>query len=110
MFENLVGNAIKFTPAGGSITLGADSRPGEVCFRVEDTGVGMSSESLARVFDRFWQAGRAERHGAGLGLPICKGIVEAHGGRIWAESELGRGTTFYFSVPTATVLSGEQRD
>ncbi|MBP6830851.1 MAG: PAS domain S-box protein [Deltaproteobacteria bacterium] len=110
VFENLVGNAIKFTPAGGSITLGADSRPGEVCFRVEDTGVGMSSESLARVFDRFWQAGRAERHGAGLGLPICKGIVEAHGGRIWAESELGRGTTFYFSVPTATVLSGEQRD
>jgi PAS domain S-box-containing protein len=101
VFENLVGNAIKFTPPGGSITLGATARPGEVLFRVEDTGVGMSPESLARVFERFWQEGRAERHGAGLGLAICKGIVEAHGGRIWAESQPGRGTTFYFTVPSA---------
>jgi PAS domain S-box-containing protein len=101
VFENLVGNAIKFTPPGGSVTLGATARPGEVLFRVTDTGVGMSRESLARVFERFWQEGRASRHGAGLGLPICKGLVEAHGGRIWAESEPGHGTTFCFTIPSA---------
>ncbi len=105
VFENLVGNAIKFTPAGGSVTLGATARTGEVLFRVADTGAGMSPESLARVFERFWQEGRASRHGAGLGLAICKGLVEAHGGRIWAESEPGRGTTFYFTVPRAPTVA-----
>lgn len=101
VLENLVGNAIRFTPLGGTITLGATALPGEVLFRVADTGAGIPAENLGRVFERFWQASRAERHGAGLGLPICKGIVEGHGGRIWVESQPGAGTTFYFTIPTA---------
>jgi PAS domain S-box-containing protein len=86
VFENLIGNAIKFTEAGGRITVGAASRGDEVAFRIADTGCGIESENLGRIFDRFWQASRAGRRGAGLGLPITKGIVEAHGGRIWVES------------------------
>lgn len=101
VFENLIGNAIKFTPAGGRVTLGAQARAGEVLFSVADTGAGIPAESLPRVFDRFWQAKRNERSGAGLGLPICKGLVEAHGGRIWVESTPGHGSTFYFTIPTA---------
>jgi PAS domain S-box-containing protein len=101
VFENLMGNAMKFTNAGGQITAGADSREDEVVFWVADTGCGISAESLPRVFDRFWQANRTDRHGAGLGLPIAKGIVEAHRGRIWVESTLGRGSTFFVSIPRA---------
>ena len=72
-------------------------------FSVADTGSGIAPESLPHVFDRFWQAAtRAGRLGAGLGLPITKGIVEAHGGRIWVESELGRGSTFFFAIPAGT--------
>lgn len=104
VFENLVGNAIKFTPAGGRVTIGAQSRASEVLFSVADTGAGIPAESLPRVFDRFWQAKRTERSGAGLGLPICKGLVEAHGGRIWVESMPGHGSTFYFTIPTASHL------
>ena len=101
VFENLIGNAIKFTQAGGRITAGATSRDDEVVFRVADTGCGIPSENLPRVFDRFWQATRTGRRGAGLGLPITKGIVEAHGGRIWVESTAGRGSTFFFTIPAA---------
>jgi PAS domain S-box-containing protein len=98
---NLIGNAIKFTSAGGRITVGAASRDYEVIFRVADTGCGIAPENLPRVFDRFWQATRSGRHGAGLGLPITKGIVEAHGGRIWVESTVSTGSTFYFTIPKA---------
>jgi PAS domain S-box-containing protein len=101
VFENLIGNAIKFTPSGGRITLGAAPGEHEVLFRVSDTGPGIAAVDLPRVFDRFWQAQKAGRHGAGLGLPIVKGIVEAHGGRVWVESSPGLGTTFYFTIPTA---------
>jgi signal transduction histidine kinase len=101
VLENLIGNAIKFTEAGGWIGVGATSRDHEVVFWVSDTGSGIASEDLPRVFDRFWQATRAGRQGAGLGLPITKGIVEAHGGRIWVESTPGRGTTFSFTIPKA---------
>jgi PAS domain S-box-containing protein len=101
IFENLIGNAIKFTAAGGSITVGAAQRDGEALFWVTDTGAGISAENLPHVFDRFWQARKGERRGAGLGLAIVKGLVEAHGGRIWVESTLGQGTTFFFTVPTA---------
>jgi PAS domain S-box-containing protein len=101
VFENLIGNAIKFTKAGGRITAGATSRDDEVVFWVADTGSGIPSENLPRVFDRFWQASRAGRQGAGLGLPITKGIVEAHGGRIWVKSTAGRGCTFSFTIPRA---------
>jgi PAS domain S-box-containing protein len=106
VFENLIGNAIKFTKAGGCITVGATSRDHEVIFRVADTGSGIAPENLPRVFDRFWQATRANRQGAGLGLPITKGIVEAHGGRIWVESTPNRGTTFSFTIPQATPEQG----
>ena len=106
VFENLIGNAIKFTKAGGRITVGAASRDHEVVFWVADTGSGIAPENLPRVFDRFWQATRAGRHGAGLGLPITKGIVEAHGGRIWVESTPARGTTFSFTIPQATPEQG----
>jgi len=100
VFENLVGNAIKFTKPGGSITLGATARTGEVLFSVADTGCGIESDHLPRVFDRYWQAPAAKRRGAGLGLPIVKGIIEAHGGRVWVESSPHQGSAFYFTVPT----------
>ena len=104
VLENLIGNAIKFTPAGGRITVGAVTRDHEVVFRVTDTGAGIAPENQARVFDRFWQASRTGGLGAGLGLPITKGIVEAHGGRIWVESAEGRGSTFFFTVPTPAAV------
>jgi len=106
VFENLIGNAIKFTTAGGCITIGAVSRDHEVHFRVADTGSGIAPENLPHVFDRFWQATSTNRQGAGLGLPITKGIVEAHGGRIWVESTPSRGTTVSFTIPEATPEQG----
>jgi PAS domain S-box-containing protein len=100
--ENLVGNAVKFTTAG-EVTVGA--RPhdgGDVLFWVRDCGPGISAEQLPHLFDRFWQGRTSARHGGvGLGLAIVKGLVEAHGGRIWAESELGVGSTFWFTLPGA---------
>jgi PAS domain S-box-containing protein len=102
VFENLIGNAMKFTEPGGRITVGAEARDQEVVFWVKDTGIGISAEDLPHVFDRFWQAAAdAGRPGAGLGLSITKGIVEAHGGRIWVESTADQGSNFYFSIPTA---------
>jgi len=99
VFENLVGNAIKFTKPGGRITLGVRAREGDVLFWVADTGRGIEPDQLAHVFDRFWQAPGAKRRGAGLGLPIVKGIVETHGGQVWVESTSGQGSTFFFTVP-----------
>jgi signal transduction histidine kinase len=99
VFENLIGNAIKFTQAGGRITAGATSRDDEVVFWVADTGSGIRSEHLPHLFDRFWQATRTRGLGAGLGLPITKGIVEAHAGRIWVESNAASGSTFFFTIP-----------
>jgi signal transduction histidine kinase len=110
VFENLIGNAIKFTKSGGRITAGTASTDDEVVFRVADTGCGIASENLPRVFDRFWQATRAGRQGAGLGLAITKGIVEAHGGRIWVESEAGRGTTFFFAIPRISAAQDRLSD
>lgn len=101
VFSNLVGNALKFTPPGGEISLGARVEGEDVCFFVRDTGPGIPREALAHLFDRFWQADQRDRRGAGLGLSIVKGLVEAHGGRIWVESELGRGSTFFFTLPIA---------
>ena len=101
VFENLVGNALKFTESGGSVTIGSKSGNGEVLFSVADTGAGITPEQVPHLFDRFWQSGKADRRGAGLGLAIVKGIVEAHGGRIWVESTLGAGSTFSFTIPTS---------
>ena len=101
VFENLIGNAIKFTPAGGRITISATPRERDVEFRVADSGDGIAASDLPHVFDRFWQARKGAHHGVGLGLPITRGIVEAHGGRIWVESNLSRGSTFFFTIPEA---------
>jgi PAS domain S-box-containing protein len=107
VFENLIGNALKYTRPGGRITAGAASRDGEVMFWVNDTGPGISAEELPHLFDRLWQARKTRRAGAGLGLQIVKGIVEAHGGRLWVESKAGVGTTFYFTLPTAQTAGGQ---
>lgn len=101
VFENLFANALKFTPGGGTITFGARDEGDVVLFRVSDTGPGMPHEDLARLFERYWQAHDADHRGLGLGLAIAKQVVESHGGRIWADSQLGRGTTFSFTIPTA---------
>ncbi len=98
VFDNLIGNAIKFSRA--RITVGAAPGDGEVRFSVADDGAGLSKEDVAHVFDRFWQAVKTDRRGAGLGLSIVKGIVGAHGGRVWVESEVGVGTVFHFTLPT----------
>jgi PAS domain S-box-containing protein len=110
VFENLIGNAIKFTEPGGRIVVRATVEEQNVVFSVADSGPGIAPDSLKHVFDRFWQATTRERRlGAGLGLPITKGIVEAHGGRIWVESEIGRGTTFFFTIPIPRESAGEGR-
>ena len=96
---NLVGNAVKFTPEGGTVELGAERAAEWVRFWVRDTGPGIEREHLPRLFDRFWQARRGNRTGAGLGLAIAKSIVDAHGGQIWAESEPGEGSIFHFTLP-----------
>jgi PAS domain S-box-containing protein len=100
VFENLIGNAVKFTRPGGRIAVGAKARDREVLFWVRDTGAGIAPEDVQHLFDRFWQARKGTKRGAGLGLPIVKGIVEAHGGRIWVESTVGQGSTFFFTIPT----------
>jgi signal transduction histidine kinase len=101
VFENLIGNALKFTKPGGRITLGATARGDDVMFSVSDNGRGIASTHLPHVFDRFWQAPGSERRGMGFGLAIVKGIVEAHGGHIWVTSSPAQGSTFFFTIPTA---------
>jgi signal transduction histidine kinase/DNA-binding NarL/FixJ family response regulator len=98
---NLIGNAIKFVPEGGEVTVGAEAEGDQVRFWVRDTGPGIPQHELANLFRPFWQGRRGGREGAGLGLAISKGIVEAHGGRIWADSEVGSGTCVSFTLTTA---------
>ena len=98
---NIVSNAVGVTPRGGRITLVADCTAQHVRFSVTDTGPGIHSEELPHLFERYWRSPRAAYKGTGLGLPIAKAIIEAHGGRIWAESEPGRGSTFHFDLPAS---------
>ena len=100
VLSNLVGNAVKFTPRSGRIAVCAERIDGEVRFAVIDTGPGIPAEQLPHIFGRFWQA-KSDHRGIGLGLAIAKGIVEAHNGRIWVESHVGLGSTFYFTLPAA---------
>ena len=99
VFENLIGNALKFTSPGGTVTVGAGPQGSHVLFWVEDNGPGIAIEDQLHVFDRFWRAHPEQRAGAGFGLPIVKGIVETHGGRAWVQSDVGRGSTFFFTIP-----------
>jgi PAS domain S-box-containing protein len=98
--SNLIGNSVKFSPPESQIDVRAERRDGEVVVSVSDRGPGMDEEQLSHAFDRFWQSRRTDRAGAGLGLAITRGIIEAHGGRIWAESTVGEGSTFHFTLPT----------
>jgi signal transduction histidine kinase len=99
VLSNLLGNAVKFTPEGGEITLVAHVDGAEVVVRVVDTGPGISPEDAARVFDAFWRKERGDRGGAGLGLAIARGIIESHGGAIGVDSEAEKGSTFRFTLP-----------
>jgi two-component system, sensor histidine kinase and response regulator len=101
IFSNLVGNALKFTPEGGRVTLAAEAADGGVRFSITDTGPGIDAEHLPLIFDRFWQGVAGGSEGAGLGLTIARGIVEAHGGTIGVDSTPGQGTTFHFVLPAA---------
>jgi two-component system phosphate regulon sensor histidine kinase PhoR len=100
---NLIHNAIKFTPAGGTITVAAVSRDGQMAVQVADTGVGIPPDDLARIFERFYKADKARSSGGtGLGLAIAKHLVQAHGGAIWAENRTGhKGALFTFTLPLA---------
>lgn len=97
---NIVHNAIKFTPAGGKITVSARVEGGRMLVSVTDTGIGIAPEDLPRVFERFYKADKSRSSGGtGLGLAIAKHIVQLHGGKIWVESQQGKGSTFTFSLP-----------
>jgi signal transduction histidine kinase len=99
VLTNLVGNALKFTPRGGQIAMRMERRGSEVCFAVADSGSGIARDVIERVFDRYYQSSAGDRRGLGLGLFIAKSIVEGHGGEIWVESEPGKGSTFFFTLP-----------
>lgn len=100
---NLLHNAIKFTPPGGHIQVSAWTHENSVVFMVRDSGVGIAQKDLTRIFERFYKADRARTGGGtGLGLSISKHMVEAHGGKIWAESEEGNGSSFFFTIPIAS--------
>jgi signal transduction histidine kinase len=100
VFSNLIGNAVKFSPDGGTVCVDSQVAGTFVEFAVRNRGAGIAPEDLPYVFDRFWQSKRMNRSGAGLGLAIARGIVLGHGGRIWIESAPGGETTVRFTLPT----------
>ncbi len=105
VFTNLIHNALKFTPEGGTVTFGFEEKDYLVLFFVKDTGIGIDAENQPKVFDRFMQVSKSDHGdlgGTGLGLPICKSLVELMGGKIWLESEPGRGARFFFLIPHNT--------
>jgi PAS domain S-box-containing protein len=110
VLANLLGNAVKFTPAEGRVSLSVTAGDAEVRFSVSDTGPGIPPEHQPHVFDRFWKVREANRAGAGLGLAISRGIVEAHDGRIWVESVPGEGSTFSFTLPLRETHDDELED
>lgn len=99
VLSNLVGNALKFTPSSGDVTIRATVNTLDLCVTVSDSGPGIAASDLGQIFDRGWQAKATARLGSGLGLSIAKGIIEAHGGRIEVKSTLGKGSSFYFTFP-----------
>jgi signal transduction histidine kinase len=110
---NLLDNAVRFTPSGGRVTLSVSARNGVVDVVVADTGPGIPPEHLPRLFERFYRVDRArsrDEGGTGIGLAIARSVVEAHGGRIWAESEPGKGSTFTFELPVAGARGSETKE
>lgn len=107
MFDNLVGNAIKYTPSGGRIEISLQAQDSQLIFKISDTGPGIPPEEQSRIFEKFYRASNVPDQvvGSGLGLAIVKSIVDSHQGRIWVESTLGKGTTFYVVLPATTELS-----
>ncbi|HZI14813.1 MAG TPA: HAMP domain-containing sensor histidine kinase [Myxococcus sp.] len=101
VLANLLGNAVKFTPEGGTVVVSTRLEAGEVHLSVRDTGPGIPLEEQPFLFQRHWQSRNTAHHGSGLGLYIARGLVEAHGGRLWVESTPGAGTTFTFTLPLA---------
>jgi signal transduction histidine kinase len=109
VLANLVSNALKFTTSGGRVSIRVARAGNELIFSVKDTGIGIPEDALRSVFEKFKQVAK-DRRGLGLGLYISKGIVEAHGGRMWAESQLGAGSTFHFEIPRSLPSRGEVPD
>lgn len=108
--SNLVANALKFTPAGGTIEVGGTvTGKGDVQLFVTDSGPGLPGEILEKIFERFWQPEPGKQGGTGLGLYIVKGIIEAHHGRVWAESELGKGARFLMQIPRSHRMHSEPK-
>jgi K+-sensing histidine kinase KdpD len=110
VLRNLLSNAIKYSPEGGTITVQGRGDKRQLLVRVSDQGIGIPSADLERIFERFYRVENEITQsvtGAGLGLAVCRGIVEAHGGRIWAESTIGVGSNFYFTLPIGTRQSPE---
>jgi K+-sensing histidine kinase KdpD len=112
VMRNILDNAIKYSPDGGLVMIRGEVRPSDVVVSIADQGVGISPEDLIPLFEKYFRVKSPTGYhvaGTGLGLPVARAIVEAHGGRIWAESKVGQGTTLYFSLPRAG-LSAEPDD
>ncbi|HQJ10661.1 MAG TPA: ATP-binding protein, partial [Anaerolineae bacterium] len=108
---NLVDNAVKYTPAGGTVTVGMDLSENVAIVRVSDTGIGITPENQVRLFEKFYRIKRRETTdiaGTGLGLALVKSIVEHHHGRVWLESELNKGSTFYIALPLYTLPAASE--
>ncbi len=102
VLSNLIDNAVKFSPEGGTVEVRAEAMESAMRFSVIDNGAGIPADDIAHVFDSFWQGTRSSIEGAGLGLAIARGLVEAHGGVIGVHSTLGSGSTFFFTIPLVT--------
>ena len=111
VLTNLIGNAIKFTPPRGKVMISSMTQNQDWAqVSVSDTGAGISTEERGKIFDKFYQIaanGEPKPKGTGLGLAICKTLVELHSGKIWVESELGKGSTFYFTLPAAVAAEAK---
>jgi two-component system phosphate regulon sensor histidine kinase PhoR len=113
VFRNVLENAVKYSPEGGLIIIHGEIRREDIVVRVADQGIGISPEDLIPLFEKYFRVRSTERlhvSGTGLGLPVARSIVEAHGGRIWAESQVNQGTTIYFSLKKASLLDEEDEN
>jgi two-component system sensor histidine kinase VicK len=108
--DNLIENATKYSAEGGTVTIEAQSQDSELVISVADQGIGIPRENLEKIFDRMFNLEHRlaqDPGGLGLGLALCKALVEAHGGRIWVESVLGKGSVFHFALPQEAIAEGE---